>query len=176
MSMSKIIMGVGLPGSGKTTALKQFADKNSYVYICPDDIRTELTGNASDQSKNREVWTEAHKRTANALEKGENVVFDATFARDSERKNFITFAREHGAEKIQGVVVDVDFETASERNKMRDRVVPEYAMKKMHSMLSEAPPEITDGFDSIFIIDEFQKLKHVEIGGEHKIVREFKIR
>lgn len=46
----------------------------------------------------------------------------------------------------------------------------------MHSMLSEAPPEIMDGFDSIFIIDEFQKLKHVEIGGEHNIVREFKIR
>jgi len=169
-------MGVGLPGSGKTTALKSFADKNSYVYICPDDIRTELTGNAGDQSKNREVWVEVHKRAADALEKGEDVVFDATFARDSERKNFITFAREHGATKIQGVVADVDFEIASERNKMRDRVVPEHAMERMRSMLSETPPEIRDGFDSLFIIDEFQRLKQVEIGGEHSIVREFKIR
>lgn len=50
--MSKVIVGIGLPGSGKTTALKPFADKNSYIYICPDDIRAELTGNPADQSKN----------------------------------------------------------------------------------------------------------------------------
>ena len=59
---------------------------------------------------------------------------------------------------------------------MRDRVVPEHAMERMRSMLSEAPPEIADGFDSLFVIDEFQKLKQVEIGGEHNRIREFKIR
>lgn len=169
-------MGVGLPGSGKTTALKPFAEKNSYVYLCPDDIRAELTGNSADQSKNKEVWAEAYKRVADALGKGETVVFDATFARDSERKNFIAFAREHGVEKIQGVVSEVDFEVAQERNLARERVVPEHAMQRMHSMLETVPPEITEGFDSLFFIDEFQKLKQAEIGGERKISKEFKIR
>jgi len=37
--MKKVIMGIGIPGSGKTTILKEFADKNGYEYICPDDIR-----------------------------------------------------------------------------------------------------------------------------------------
>ena len=169
-------MGIGMPGSGKTTALKPFAEKNSYLYLCPDDIRAELTGNPADQSKNREVWAEAHKRVAHALEHGKDVVFDATFTRDSERKNFIAFAREHGATKIQGIVADVSFEIASERNLARDRVVPEHAMERMQKMLLDAPPEISDGFDSLFIIDEFQKLKHVEIGKEHNIIKEFKIR
>jgi predicted kinase len=100
--MSKLIMGIGIPGSGKTTALKPFAEQNAYAYLCPDDIRIELTGNSADQSRNREVWAEAHKRVAHALENGETIVFDATFARDSERKNFIAFG--HGyfsAEKFR---------------------------------------------------------------------------
>ena len=174
--MGKVIMGIGLPGSSKTTALKPFAEKNSHIYICPDDIRAELTGNPSDQSKNKEVWAEAHRRLADALEKGETVVFDATFARDTERKNFIEFAREHKAEKIQGVIAEVDFELANERNLGRDRVVPEHAMQRIRTMLENAPPEITDGFDSLFFIDEFQELKRTEIRGEHTRIKEFKLR
>jgi dephospho-CoA kinase len=46
--MAKIIIGIGVPGSGKTTALKPFAERNTYTYISPDDIRAELTGNAAD--------------------------------------------------------------------------------------------------------------------------------
>jgi len=174
--MSKLIMGIVIPGSGKTTALKPFAEQNAYAYLCPDDIRIELTGNSADQSRNREVWAEAHKRVAHALENGLTIVFDETFARDSERKNFIAFAHEHGATKIQGVVADVSFEIARERNLARDRVVPEHAMERMRQMLLDVPPEIADGFDSLFFIDEFQKLKQAEIGGEHKISKEFKIR
>lgn len=45
----------------------------------------------------------------------------------------------------------------------------------MHAMLENAPPEITDGFDSLFFIDEFQELKRVKIGGEHTAIKEFKI-
>jgi predicted kinase len=41
--MSKLILGIGLPGSGKTTALKPFAEKNGYIYISPGDIREELS-------------------------------------------------------------------------------------------------------------------------------------
>lgn len=174
--MGKLIMGIGLPGSGKTTALKPFAEKNSYVYLCPDDIRTELTGNPADQSKNKEVWAEAYRRVADALEKGETVVFDATFARDSERKNFIEFARQHKVDKIQGVVAEVDFEISNERNLSRERVVPEHAMQRIRAMLESAPPEIADGFDSLFYIDEFQELKRAEIGSEHTRIKEFKIR
>ncbi len=92
-----------MPGSGKTTVLKRFADENEYTYICPDDIRQELTGSASDQSKNREVWVEAYKRTEEELLKGKSVVFDATFTNPEQRKDFLSFVRQKGAEKIQGV-------------------------------------------------------------------------
>lgn len=173
--MSKVIMSIGVPGSGKTTALKPFAEKNSYTYISPDDIRAELTGDASDQSRNREVWQEAHRRVQEALRGGKTVVFDATFAKDFERKSFIQFAREHGAEKVQGVFAAVPFEVARERNKARKRIVPEHAMDRMRAMLTENPPMTADGFDSVFAINELQKLERAEMNiADDVVVREFR--
>lgn len=173
--MVKVILGIGIPGSGKTTALKPFAEKNTYSYISPDEIREELTGSMADQSKNSEVWAESYKRVADALSAGETVVFDATFARDSERKSFISFAREHGAEKVQGVYAKVPFEVASERNSLRDRVVPSHAMARMNDMIGDNPPSLDDGFDSLFEINELQELEQAEMRHEDKYIsREFR--
>lgn len=173
--MSKLILGIGLPGSGKTTALKPFADTNGYTYISPDDIRTEVSGDASVQIDMRQVWDLVHERTKEALERGDNVVVDATFVKDWERKDFIYFARENGATKVQGVFADVPYEVASERNKERERVVPEHAMERMNRFLVGDEPTVEDGFDSVFSIDEFQKLTEAELSLEGKVVaREFK--
>jgi predicted kinase len=164
--MQKVIMGIGIPGSGKTTVLKGFAEKFGYTYICPDDIRKELLGNAIDQSKNREVWSEAYKFVGDALQRGETVVFDATFVTEKIRAEFINFARERGAEKIQGVYLDAPLEVAKERNSGRERVIPEYAMDRMHNNLKKEPPKINEGFDSIFTLDEQQQLARVEMEKE----------
>ena len=170
-----MIMGIGIPGAGKTTTLKPFAEEYSYVYICPDDIRTEMNGNSLDQSNMREVWEEARRRVAENLERGETVVFDATFARDNERKNFIQFARDHGAGKVQGVFAAVSYEIANERNNARERVVPEHAMERMHRMLKNNPPILEDGFDSVFDMNEFQELTRAEKMNEDEVLtREFK--
>lgn len=132
--MPKVILGIGLPGSGKTTALKPFAEEYSYTYISPDDIRAELLGNAADQSRMREIWDEAYKRTAEALSAGHTVVFDATFAKGHERRDFIKFVRANGAEKVQGVFAAVPLEIANERNRSRERVVPDHAMTRMNTL------------------------------------------
>jgi predicted kinase len=170
--MAKVIMGIGIPGSGKTTVLKPFSEENNYTYISPDEIRFELTGSMADQSKNREVWAEAHKRVKDALSRGETVVFDATFAHDSERKTFIQFARDHGAEKVQGVHAEVPYDIASERNSLRERVVPTHAMERMHSTLNEKPPSLDDGFDSVFHINELQELERAEVESDEKVITE----
>ena len=52
--MNKVIITIGCSGSGKTTfCQKKYPD---YKNLCMDDIRKELTGNISDQSKNEEVF------------------------------------------------------------------------------------------------------------------------
>jgi predicted kinase len=150
-------MGIGIPGSGKTTILKPFAESHSYVYISPDDIRAQLLGDETDQSKNVEVWREAYRRVADSLKKGKTVVFDATFAKDFERKDFIQFARRHGADKINGAFAKVSPKIAYKRNRARGRIVPLHAIERMNTMLEKAPPIVEDGFDRVFDLTEIQE-------------------
>jgi len=159
----KALIGIGIPGSGKTTTLKKFAEKNNYVYICPDDIRAELSGgDAADQSKNKEVWELTYNRAAEALKSGISVVVDATFANSGQRKSFIEFLRKSGAEKIQGLYVDTPLEVAKERNSKRERQVPDFVLDRMHTSIKENPPALSDGLDSLFVLDSDQKLLSAE--------------
>ena len=151
--MKKVVIGIGVPGSGKTTLLKAFAHNNKYIYICPDDIRAELTGDASNQTKNDEVWKEAYLRTEKELCAGNSVVFDATTADFEQRKHLLGFVRLKGAEKIQGIYVNVSLETAKERNMQRERKVPESVIEQMYKALTNFPPRVSDGFDSILLVD-----------------------
>lgn len=156
-------MGIGVPGSGKTTALKSLALKYSYTYISPDELRQAISGSQTDQTQNEEVWNATRQLTSEALKNGKDVVLDASFTKLNERKRFIAFARENGADKIQGLYASIPIETSISRNLARDRQVPEYAIKRMHSQLTQFPPEVEDGFDSVFDIDEFQKLNRAEV-------------
>jgi len=72
----KITVTVGISGSGKSTYLL-----NNYptsICVCPDDIREELTGSVSDQSKNPQVWKIAFERIKNAIDNNKDVVLSAT--------------------------------------------------------------------------------------------------
>ena len=172
--MTKVIMGIGIPGSGKSTVLKKFSEKNGYLYICPDDIRAELTGDAGDQSKNREVWAAAYGRTSAALKDNQTIVFDATFANQNQRRDFISFAKENGADKIQGVYLDVPLSVATERNIGRERQVPDYAMERMDKNLRDFPPELADGIDTLVILNEDGELSELKLSEkEGEIHREF---
>lgn len=169
--MRKLIVGIGIPGSGKTTILKNFAEKNNYAYICPDDIRLEISGDVYDRSKNKEVWIEAKRRAAKEFDKGNAIVFDATFANPKERKEFLNSARENGVDKIEGLFVDVPLEIAKERNLNRKRNVPESDIDRMNMNIRKFPPEIADGFDALFTLDEDGKLIKAEMIREDKVIK-----
>ncbi len=174
--MNKVIMTIGIPGSGKTTISKSFAEKNNYVYICPDDIRKEITGNESDQSRNAEVWNNTYQRVLSAINSNSTVVVDATFASYKDRKSFLDFLRSSGVEKIQGLYIDTPLEVSKNRNRNRDRIVPDSVLNRMDSFLKKNPPDINDGFDSLFILDESRNMVSVEMKkGEGVITKEFKI-
>lgn len=175
--MAKLIMGVGIPGSGKTTVLRNIAKKHDYSYICPDDIRMELTGDAANQTKNKEVWGEAYRRLEAYLKEGRTVIFDATFSNNISRNTCLSLARKSGASKVQGLYVDTPLEIAKERNAGRDRVVPEFVLERMSGSLENNPPIIEEGFDSIFTLDEYHKLMKAELEGkEGSITKEFKLK
>lgn len=91
---------IGIPGSGKSTWLAGLEKKSlieakyvivnnlSFTVVCPDTIRQRLS-HISDQSQNDLVWQKAKERTIDRLERGVNVILDATNVNTSRRQEFI---------------------------------------------------------------------------------------
>jgi predicted kinase len=148
----KVIVGVGVPGCGKTTYLKPLAKDLGLEYINPDDIRQELTGNAADHSKEVQVWDTVHARLIEAL-KNKGAVVDATYTKVKDRLKLIEVCRQNSAKKIIAYWVNLPVETCMERNAMRERIVPKDVIIKMHNRLKLNPPTTDEGFDEVVEIN-----------------------
>jgi len=85
-NLPKFIMTVGIPGSGKSTWLKKQSDLN---IVSTDDIRKEITGDVSNISKDKDVWKIAKTRVIQLLNKGKDVVLDATNVDSDKREDFL---------------------------------------------------------------------------------------
>ena len=86
--MSKFIMMVGLPGSGKSTVADKYYP--NAVWVSSDAIREELWGDASDQRNPEVVFEEMERRTLEALNDYHDVVYDATNLHSRTRKKLVT--------------------------------------------------------------------------------------
>ncbi len=147
-----VVMGVGIPGSGKTTVLKAVATQLDITYISPDEIREELTGSMANQSVNKEAWDETYHRAKTALARSRPVIVDATHAEAWRRAEAIAQYRESGASTVVAAVFDTPLQVAKERNLQRERVVPEHVLERMHKSLSKEPAAQAEGFDTIITI------------------------
>ena len=128
----EFILTVGIPGSGKSYWIKS---QTGYTVVSPDDIRREMGGDVSDQSKNAQVWALAKQRTLSALNRGQNVILDATNVDSQYRKLFISGLPDC---IMKAKVFDVDPEVAKARihkdlEQGRDRsVVPDHVIDRMY--------------------------------------------
>ncbi len=84
-----LILTVGIPGSGKSTWIKQFNKNDKYLVVNPDSIRKEITGSVSDESKNVDVWRRAKDDVVKAIDAGMDIILDATNINIKEREGFI---------------------------------------------------------------------------------------
>lgn len=151
--MKKVIFSIGIPGSGKSTHLRQLADKYNYHYICPDDIRGEINRDPISQTNMQLVWETAYMRMQKALNEGLTVVFDSSMANRRDRENFIKIAMGFGAKKVQALSFETAFDVAKERNAGRERIVPEYVLDRMQKALDLEPPDAGEGVYSLFRFD-----------------------
>jgi predicted kinase len=170
--MAKVVIGIGLPGAGKSTTLKKFSDKYGYFFVRVDDFRKLHNLTPADPSTEA-VWDDIRSKVIEHYRKGETVVIDATFLGDI-RKRFIEFARQNGVSKIQGVLVDTPEELAWARNQSREERTSRELFEDRLAHLRSFPPEIADGFDSFFVVNEKGELTQAELAAEQ--VREFRPR
>ncbi|HTT63115.1 MAG TPA: AAA family ATPase [Bryobacteraceae bacterium] len=139
----RIVVLVGLPGSGKSTYLAQ----TGCIGLSSDAIRKLLADDETDQSIHTRVFETLRYLLEQRLDIGRPLTYiDATNLTPDERRPYIDIARAHGCE-IDAVFFDVPLEVCRERNASRNRIVPEDALVKMAAKL--VPPAPAEGFGRV---------------------------
>jgi predicted kinase len=139
----RIVLLVGLPGSGKSTWLAQ----NGGGGISSDAVRKLLADDETNQSIHTQVFQTVRYLLEQRIAIGRPLTYiDATSLTPEERRPYIEIARLRGCE-IEAVFFDVPLAICLERNARRARVVPPEAMEKMAAKL--IPPETAEGFSKV---------------------------
>lgn len=126
-----LVVLIGLPGSGKSTWVAQ----RSGVPISSDHTRLLLADDPTDQSIHGAVFSTMRYLITRRLALKRPVTYiDATNLTRKDRRAWIKLAELHGA-RAEAVYFDVPVETCKERNRTRDRVVPDEAIDLMAAKL-----------------------------------------
>lgn len=139
----------GLPASGKSTYAQNLVDCGYAERVCPDEIRKELYGDESIQGNGKKVFEIAYSRVREIGERGKNCVFDATQTSKKARAETLRKCGQYFA-KVDCVYVYASLETAYDRNKKRERQVPEEVIYRMYRSFKE--PSADEGFREIIKI------------------------
>jgi len=135
--LKRMILMIGVPGSGKTTLAKKIAEKG-FHYINADGIREELYGNAAEQGDKEEVFNLFFQRLEELLLIGTDVIIDNTNLNPKQRKPILERAEQFGYIDVQLWLLDVPLDLCLARNKSRERIVPEDIVSNMFVELNRS--------------------------------------
>jgi predicted kinase len=144
----KIVLTVGLPGSGKSTYLARLGVNP----ISSDAIRLQLVDDETDQTIHGRVFATVRYLLRQRLDLKRPVTYiDATNLTPKERRPYVRLAKERGC-RIEALYFDVPLAVCKARNAARGRVVPDVAMNRMAVKIVK--PKGVEGFDRVRVVTE----------------------
>jgi predicted kinase len=162
--MSDLILMIGIPGSGKSTLAATWQQQQAGVMlISTDAIRQQLFGDEAIQGPWLLVWREVQRQFRAAVQQisqGEIqvAVYDATNAVRRQRREAIALARSTGFTHITAFWLDTPLTLCLERNRQRDRQVPDDVIYRMNRCLMGAPPSLDEDLNHIIHYISFSTL------------------
>ena len=160
--MPKLIIMVGISGSGKSTFVKhtllnQYLDihaKSDVRVVSSDAIREEMFGDESIQKDPEKVFQEAYRRVKGFLTEGKDVILDATNLSRKARKNVLNQCRVRGVEiNKECYVILAPPNMAIENQRSRERQTPQDVIYRQMSTFFM--PELHEGFDKIVFYNPY---------------------
>lgn len=145
----RLIVLVGIPGSGKTTYArnKYKLGSNNVVWLSSDAFREQLYGDANCQANPAKVFELMQEQAVAALEKGFDVIYDATNITRKDRAGILDKVPKY-VQKC-AVIIWAPIDICIERDKARERTVGKEVIDKMLKRFEA--PFYDEGFDTIVV-------------------------
>ncbi len=157
MNYCVLILTVGIPGSGKSTWVKEYLKRYSVAsfVISTDEIRKELTGieQCIDPSQNTMIHDEARKRAKAIIDDSEKIrkklgtwptiIIDST---NVDVEEWIAY-KQLGATIMVAKIFDVKPEEALKRMENRERKVPLSILQMKWRQLEKSRSAIREFFN-----------------------------
>ena len=141
--MNKLYIMCGFPGSGKSTYLK-----GKEIVLGSDAFRYILTGQAWHLPAEDMVWSHMKVCARVLLNRRHDVYIDSINLTVEDRVEWIEIGKEFETKTIC-VYLDVSFQICLQRNRARNRIVPDDIMYKMAARFVE--PDESEGFNELII-------------------------
>lgn len=138
--MSKLLMLIGLPASGKSTYAKELA-RSGYVRTNKDELREMLNGGKWSRGNEKEVIKLRDHIISEALYDGKSVVVDDTNFAPVHRERLKELAKKYSA-TFEAKFFDTPLEECIKRDAKRPNGVGKDVIMKMYNEYLKPKPEV----------------------------------
>jgi len=153
--MKKAILFIGLPGSGKSTYIRQNIYGSTYMIVDADKIKETHPDFDPNAPETVHQWSvkKAEEEMNRLSDIGYNICMDSGGVNNSYQLRIINMLKQKGYH-IELIYMDTPLEICLERNRFRRRKVPEHAIiEKSQKLLNCLEKQLP-------LIDKFTHLKY----------------